>query len=389
MAGLGLLFAAASGAANGVSAAMGEEQRFNNEKALMAERARLEEEKSARIAERTRAANQKQGEEISAATRQIQNQRDAEQINAKNNSSMTAEDADVLRDKPEARKAYGLLNSNRQSDLEDRATASQNLGYLDAAKEARGEIQTEINNQRVDEGTKTANRRLDISEAHNRKMEELAARAESRRQALAESTLSFQKARATKDDSRQEAMTTREERAATAKALDGVNADIKTMQKELSNPLLDPKEAIVIKEQINGLREESKRYRAALAGAGLAGSEAEPQGKPDVEPPQNKIALLLANPDKAGDFDAKYGKGMASRYLGSNNNKSMQNPTAQSSAPEKRQSPNEMAISGLDKAMDVTARQIAAASNRGDNAEVQRLLTIFEEQKQGKLRIQK
>lgn len=108
-----------------------------------------------------------QTSEITGEVRRLQNERDAAAINKANGTNMTAEDADILRDKPEARKAYGLLDSDRKSYLEDRSNAAENKGYLDAARETRGALQNEIANSRNENNDVTTNRRLDNQQALN------------------------------------------------------------------------------------------------------------------------------------------------------------------------------------------------------------------------------
>lgn len=136
--GLGVLFAGLSGAGKSVAEDIETRQKYDHEAAMLKERADLEEQKQLAIdmAKRNRDAadRTKQGKDISEGVTALQNERDAAAINAKEGSNMTAEDAAVLRNNPEARKAYGLLGSSRQSEFEDRATVAQNLGYTDTAK---------------------------------------------------------------------------------------------------------------------------------------------------------------------------------------------------------------------------------------------------------------
>jgi hypothetical protein len=271
-----------SGIGRGLSAAgyMGAE--LFSRQALEEQRSKLEEEKFMRIDEARRqrdgAARLQQGQDITSSVRSSQNERDAAAINAANGSTMTPADAEVLRDKPEARKAYGLMAQTRQSDLEDRGNAAESLGYLDAAKESRGQLQTEIANQRNKDIDASTNKRLDIQQEHNAEMMKFQMRRENRLDGLAASELAFRKARAGKEDARAEEMASREQRTATAKALDGVNADIKILTRDMAEAT-SPELKTVIQRELDYARGEAKRYRSALAGAGLDGSEDKTAGK--------------------------------------------------------------------------------------------------------------
>lgn len=73
----------------------------------------------------------------------------------------------------------------------------------------------------------------------------------------------------------------KELRAATSKALDGVNADIKALEKEVSDPMMPPEKKAVVDRQLVQARQEAAGYRKALANAGLPVSTepATPKGK--------------------------------------------------------------------------------------------------------------
>lgn len=288
MAGLGVLFAGLSGAGRALASSAQEEQRVNDESRLMAERARLEEEKALRIDEARRKAGRQadvqMGQDITAETANIQNQRDADAINAANGSSMTAADAAVLRNNPEARKAYGLLGSTRQTELEDRATAAERAGYLDAAKETRGQLQTEFVNQRTIKNDENADKRLEADIAFRKEAAALAARQEDRRARLAEATLAYQKARAEKADSKETEYAEREQRQATVAAMKGLETESRELAKELANdPMATPEKRKLIEDQIASNRQEAAQLRKALTSAGLEGSKpAAKDGLPDL-----------------------------------------------------------------------------------------------------------
>lgn len=287
MARLGLLFAGLSGAGNALSADLREEQRVANQSKLDAERARLEEQKALRIDEarrnRERQAAQQMGADITASTANLQNERDAAAINAANGSNMTAADAAVLRNNPEARKAYGLLASTRQTDLEDRATAAEGLGYLDAAKETRGQLQTEFINQRTIKQDENADKRLDAEVAWREKQAALAAKREDRMMRVQEAQLAFQKARAAKADGDESKAAEREARMATTAALKGYETEIRQLSKDAADPMLAPEQKAVVQQQLAEAREMAGQLRKSLAGAGLEGSKPAAQnGLPDL-----------------------------------------------------------------------------------------------------------
>lgn len=287
MAGLGVLFAGLSGAGRALASSAQEEQRVNDESRLMAERARLEEEKALRIDEARRKSERQagvqMGADISTATADLQNQRDAEAINAANGSQMTAADAAVLRNNPEARKAYGLLGSSRQTDLEDRATAAERLGYLDAAKETRGQLQTEFVNQRTIKQDENADARLKAEQAWREKQADLAAKREDRMMRVQEAQLAFTRSRAAKSDSDESKMAEREARMATTAALKGYETEIRQLAKDAADPLLAPEQKAVVQQQIDEARAEAARLRKALSGAGLEGAKpAAKDGLPDL-----------------------------------------------------------------------------------------------------------
>jgi hypothetical protein len=386
--GRGLLFAALSGLGQGIAQSAERDERVRiekemqdkrimDEKGMMAERARIEEEKAIRITEKKNQMERdealKRGREIDSEVERRQNQRDADSINQKYGSSMTADDAKSLRGNEEARKAYGLSASDRMSNLKDRADAAESLGYTESARESRGQMKIEADERRIDNAEKRA-----------AFMEKYQMAREARLDRLSAVQLDFQKSRADREDARVDLQEKREQRAATATALKSVQDDIKSLAKEMESGMIPEAEMPTAKRTLEALKLDQVRYRKALEKSGLDIGEAEPKG---VETPSAaKIQLLLANPDKAADFDAKYGEGMAAKYLkmeGSATSKPQAAPAAQL---DKRQDVRSLAIEGLTKGMEETARQIAAANRRGDQVEVQRLLAQLEEQKQAKIR---
>jgi len=280
--GLGLLFSGLAGGSKGLATGMEDERQTAERASLETLRSNLEEQKALRIAEASRVATRQagiqQGKDIDSATVQLQNERDASAINAANagvegGSNMTAADAAVLRDKPEARKAYGLLNPNRQSDLEDRATAAEKLGYLDAARETRGALQTEIADQRYDQQSKDTNRRLDISEANAKAQQEFNNKMEARRLSVAEADIAYRKSRDVSLDAKATQAAENAQRAATVEAMKNVSKEAKETQLQLADPMKSDEEKAILKGNLETLRLEERRFRNALASVGIEGSE--------------------------------------------------------------------------------------------------------------------
>lgn len=391
MAGLGLLFAGLSGAGKGVvdvanasQREQDENRRVASEERLIQERARVDEEKQMRIDEaqrqRARQAGIQQGKDIDTATTALQNQRDAAAINGANGSTMSAADAQVLRDNPQARKAYGLLDATRQSDLEDRGTAAEGLGYLDAAKESRGMIQTEIANTRNEKNDASNNRRLDETEKHNRFIEGIQLRSAARQDRVAEGTLALAKARAGKEDSRAEIADAKEQRLLTSKSLDSVMTDIKSLQTRLKDDqMMSPEAKADIEQEIKDRRNEATRYRKALAGAGLEGSEAPAKAfNPDnyMTGGGKGVASGTATPARSNGTVAN----PVAAPSGSDQAKPRAETKIASGAPNSPSSTRDMARSGLERAMEQTGRDLAKANQTGNRTEINRLLDLLKQQ---------
>jgi hypothetical protein len=266
--GKGLLFAALSGLGKGLAdsaerdekvriATEAEDKRMSHEKDMVAERARIEEQKLLRIAESKQRMDREEaasrGAAIDAETKRAQNQRIAEDINKKYGSSMSADDAESIRGNNEARKAYGLSESSRKADLSDRADAAQKLGYLDDAREARGQVQTEI-----------ANERLDLAEKKQDQQFEYLKKQDARRERMAQAETKWRETRAEKEDTKAENIAKNNYRLTVQENLRSVDKDIKTFQKELADGMLDPKQKTIVEEQLAEAREQQKFYRSSL-----------------------------------------------------------------------------------------------------------------------------
>jgi hypothetical protein len=265
--GRGLLFAALSGLGQGIAQSAErdekvriekemQDKRIMDEKGMMAERARIEEEKAIRIAEKKNQMEREEatsrGSAIEAETKRAQNQRIADDINKKYGSSMTADDAESIRGNNEARKAYGLSESSRKSDLMDRADAAQRLGYTDDAKESRGQVQTEI-----------ANERLDMAEKRQEQQFEYMKKQEDRRYRMAEAERKWRETRAEREDTKAENIAKNTYRLTVQENLRSVESEIKAFQKEIAGGL-DPRQVSIIEDQIAEAREQQKFYRSAL-----------------------------------------------------------------------------------------------------------------------------
>lgn len=357
-----------AGAGRGAAAVGAQGAQEEAERRLMADRAKLEEEKTARIEEaraaRQRAAGVQMGQDISAEEERLRNIQDAEAINKQFGSSMTAEDAAALRGNEAARSAYGLLAPTRQSDLERRATAAENLGYLEAARESRGQLQTEIQGQRYEKEFESREKRLDQDAKFREQQAKMAESMAERRARMDEAELAFRKSQAAKASEREKDAGDRELRLATRDALAGVNNQLKSLEKEAADPMLAPEQKDVIRGQMRDLRMEGERYRRALAWAGLEGSTA--PSKP-------------FDPD---DFRTG-GSQPAQREASAPRAPAARQPAA---APVDLQTPSQQAVRGLDLAIQNTVRALTDASNRGDRAEVDRLNSLLQEQQAAKAR---
>lgn len=378
---MGLLFSALSGAGKALASSAEQDQRVADQKSMEAERARLEEQKALRIDEirrqRDRQGAVQMGQEITTTTAQLQNERDAAAINAANGSNMSAADAEVLRNNPEARKAYGLLGATRQTDLEDRATAAEKLGYLDAARETRGQLQTEFVNQRSIKQDENADAARKDEKEWREKQAALANKREDRMARIAEAELGLRRSQAAKADSRESMAAEREARMATVAALKGAEAEVKQLSKDLADPMLAPEQKAVVQEMLDNARRETKQYRTALAGAGIDSGKA-----PDK--PFNPADFALGG-SKGGDGGKtqRVANPMAGGYV--HEPAKLTAPRASAAAPA---SPRDQAVNALDLALQETGRKMAAANAAGDRAEIARLSALFTQQNAAKQRAQ-
>jgi hypothetical protein len=134
---------------------------LEKEREVMKMREALAIEREKTILDVRRAANMQAGQEISAEAEKIGKTRTDKEVQSKmaadpELNGMQPGDQEALDNaSPSQLKEAGLLSTfSRSAKLDDRATAAENLGYLDQAKEVRG--QQQIENARVSEERRTA-----------------------------------------------------------------------------------------------------------------------------------------------------------------------------------------------------------------------------------------
>ena len=283
--GIGLLFGALAGAGGAVADIGKRDQDVANDEKRVRMLADLEEQKVLRIeearAQRQRQAGIAQGSQIASEASRLLGQSDAAAINAKFGSNATAEDVAALAANPEARKAYGLPEVSRLSSLETKAAAAENLGYMEASRDARGLIQAEITNLRNEASDKATIKRLDEMERHNRSIE-------ARNASVAAADLAFRREALKNSTDAELRRADSEKRQATNAAMKNAQTELDKMRVEFANPMLDDKLKPVMQAQINELQKQTSRFRDALAAAGLDGSE-KPESKTGFDPSKYPI----------------------------------------------------------------------------------------------------
>jgi len=134
----------------------------------------------------------------------------------------------------------------------DREQAAIEQGYI-SPKDASN-IHRDAEKNRISE--KKGDMRFEYEQQRNERLD-----------ALADAKRAYEEGRQTVNDMK-------EIRAATAKALDGVNADIKMLEKDAADITASPEKKQVVERQLAAARDEALRYRQALAGVGVKGSAA-------------------------------------------------------------------------------------------------------------------
>jgi hypothetical protein len=199
------------------------------------------------------------------------------------NAGNTVPGTDVTADEaagmpPETRKLYDLPVDDEQSRYRRRIKAAEQEGVLDAAKDARAGLNTEITSAKNDKQNEIANKRADLVAETQRQAAERADRLASVREASVARAESGQTERA-------KLANEREQRMATQSALKSVQDDLRRLQTELKTEF-DPNAQSAIKTQIANLTREQAQYRSALGGAGIQGQPGpEPQNAPKTDRP--------------------------------------------------------------------------------------------------------
>jgi hypothetical protein len=246
------------------------EERRENLKAETAEMATREEQKRGII--------QRQMQSVSAREEQMRKDEEAAAL-ARTNSVNTDPSTNLTPDEvasmpAETRKLYDLPVEDEQTRLRRRIKAGEQEGVLDAAKEARGALQTEVNAARDTERNRIADKRADTAMEYQRAAGERADNLARIREANA--------AKVSSDASeRMRIQAERETRLATKDALTNAEAELKRIDAELKNTI-DPAAQEPLKLVKMQVQAEAKRYRTALAGSGIP-LEAEPE-KPTTKP---------------------------------------------------------------------------------------------------------
>lgn len=221
--------------------------------------------------DRKRALALKQGKDIGTAATGLLNSDVATKINSTLGSEIDPNNPEsratieAIRNNPAAAARYGVEPDSDLVKGKARAEAARGIGDLSAAAEEDKNVRNLVQDQRNVKNDETTNRRLDITETFQKNMQE-------RQQTLAEATLKYQRRMADSADSRATAAESREQRAATAKALDGVNSDIKALEKESADMMLDDGRRKAAQQQLQDARKEAADYRKRLAGAGVPGA---------------------------------------------------------------------------------------------------------------------
>jgi hypothetical protein len=259
--------------------------------------------------DRKRALAVQQGKTINEGATGLLNSNVATRINSTLGSAIDPNNPDskatieTIRNNPDAAKAYGVEPDSDLVKAKARADSARNIGDLSAAAEEDKNVRNLVTDQRNAKTDETANRRLDLMETFQQKMQE-------RQQTLAEATLSYQKRMANSADARATATEKHEMRAATAKALDGANADIKALEKEATSvENMDPANQKRIQSQLQLLRGEAAGHRRALASGGLPAVDA--PAAPPEKPTSATDAKLLANinnPQAVAEYKTRFGE---------------------------------------------------------------------------------
>ena len=315
--GMGLLFAGLSGAGKGLSESAVQSQKFSDEQALMQERARLEEEKQLRIDEVTRQRNaaplnrlqaltqQAAGEDVPVEAEPVTATTSAgakeaglqdgligmtrEQVLAYKDPAMLAQyDKQIAADNKLAQGAVAGQTRKRTSDEAfDAGMANAQTNDLEAYKAGTGLLSVRKDLRNAD----NADRRADQADKRQADSVDANKRAQDRQDLLAQSRIEVDQAKIALEyaqsngaSAREVSALKREQINATKAAWNAVNAETKSLEKELADPMLSEAQKIVVKRQLDASRAVAKSYRDALSEAGLMGSAVKQEDVQESDP---------------------------------------------------------------------------------------------------------
>ncbi len=383
--------------------------------------AEMQEEFAVRGETRKRESAEKMGRDIDAEVGSRMSRRDAADIAKVDDpelKNLTREELAQMRADPKAREKFGILSApTRMEELETRASAANKLGYTDAAKEARAELQTEIQNDRNKRTDANADadrvdnkeyrsstlalqeKQINATIAHNNKMASIAARRTDAEKLSPAAKLQLEVASTGVNAAQRSESEAAKAVDAAQKRMGSVDAFDETGKKSAEAALADAKREYSASKK--GVQQALKVYTAT--GKAHLGDDFKEIVIDKPKPSAEDIARLKANPDKASDFDAHFDTsgGAASSFLKKEEKKpeargilAAPKPEAPKSEQAKQAAkavpsdddkmlPGErsrmMARDGMDKALQAKAKELAAATNRGDKAAEKRINEEFME----------
>jgi peptidyl-tRNA hydrolase len=265
----------------------------------------------------------KAGQEIDAKAAEVSKQR----VDASLDASNPIVDKATWTPEMEAARNQGkkgiIASASRADKLDDRAAAAESLGYLEQAKEVRGQQQIEnareFNERRAktdDDRWKSTERRLDIQAAkdaadtadRNKRMDW--------QETFQTRQLAQQKELHAISANRASASESKAERSAMLSATGGIVKDTAGQMKEfhirLADPMLDPATKKVYESQ---LASATELHNQALAQYGkLAGIEPQSTTKAEAKKEYpvatpDAVKYLMDNPSAVQKFKSTFGEG--------------------------------------------------------------------------------
>lgn len=202
-------------------------------------------------------------------------------------------------DRPSSKAAAGVTDEQR---LRERIKVAEQMGDMNAAKEARAALDTERKFQYDKNKGDRDNKRLDAETEWRKSSEE-------RKMKHDEAMLSFYQSRANREDDKAQAAAERELRASTTAGLKNIEKELQTYRKALSDPMADPADKAEAKQAIASLTREQAKYRKALLAAGLdveGGSNVDPLSfLPKADAPAKPAAAAPAQESAPAPQPAK------------------------------------------------------------------------------------